>query len=156
MRGFHFPCCSKHFTEATMPESIFKNTACRLPPAHMRKQNKNLQHEYGEAHPTWAQSERTRTQMAGRENARKLKESVKDSTTEREREREERHASVITSHLYRWQLIRWAIVPRDGSQVTSTNTKTHKMKCVSCFPPAGHMMKRSSRMRKMCDEWDFY
>lgn len=71
--------------------------------------------------------------MAGRENARKLKESVKDSTTEREREREERHASAITSHLYRWQLIRWAIVPRDGSQVTSTNTKTHKMKCVSLF-----------------------
>lgn len=115
-----------------MPESIFKNTACRLPPAHMRKQNKtsSMNMEKHIPHELRARGRGRRWQEERtRENWRKVLKIVRP----REREREERHASVITSHLYRWQLIRWAIVPRDGSQVTSTNTKTHKMKCVSLF-----------------------
>lgn len=89
------------------------------------------------------------------------------SRTEREREMNKRwqeiDGSAIRPHLFRCQLIRWAIIQRDGSRIMSTNTNAHTYwsVCVDVcgvFPPRHHdrwferrrngLMKRS-RDRQM-------
>lgn len=60
--------------------------------------------------------------MAGRENARKLKESVKDSTTERERER---GATCVSDHVSFVQMTVNQVSNRPERRVTGNEHK-HK------------------------------